>query len=65
MLRKALARVWKAQRFSLWMTTTTMRHTFPELLAYDQKLLENGPRVSLIVGEDSGVVAESYVGLPF
>jgi len=28
--------VWKAQRFSWWMVT--MLHTFPELLAYDEKL---------------------------
>jgi p-hydroxybenzoate 3-monooxygenase len=32
---KALARVWKAQRFSWWMTT--MLHTFPESNFYDQK----------------------------
>lgn len=31
-----LARVWKAQRFSLWMTT--MLNTFPDSVAYDQKL---------------------------
>jgi p-hydroxybenzoate 3-monooxygenase len=33
---KALARVWKAQRFSWWMTT--MLHTFPDNIAYDHKL---------------------------
>jgi 2-polyprenyl-6-methoxyphenol hydroxylase-like FAD-dependent oxidoreductase len=31
---KALARVWKAQRFSWWMTT--MLHTFPESNFYDR-----------------------------
>ena len=35
---KALARVWKAQRFSWWMTT--MLHTFPDTPDYDQKLKE-------------------------
>jgi p-hydroxybenzoate 3-monooxygenase len=33
---KALARVWKAQRFSWWMTT--LLHTFPDGIAYDRKL---------------------------
>ncbi len=34
--RRALARVWKAQRFSWWMTT--LLHRFPDRLAYDDKL---------------------------
>ena len=33
---KALARVWKAQRFSWWMTT--LLHTFPDSIDYDKKL---------------------------
>lgn len=33
---KALARVWKGQRFSLWMTT--MPHVFSVSIVYDQKL---------------------------
>ena len=33
---KALARVWKAQRFSWWMTT--LLHTFKDNIPYDQKL---------------------------
>jgi p-hydroxybenzoate 3-monooxygenase len=33
---KALARVWKAQRFSWWMTT--MLHTFPQSIEYDHLL---------------------------
>ena len=31
---KALARVWKAQRFSWWMTT--LLHTFPDSIDYDK-----------------------------
>jgi len=34
--QKALARVWKAQRFSWWMTSLV--HNFPDANPYDQKL---------------------------
>ena len=34
--QKALARVWKAQRFSWWMTT--MLHRFPDRIPYDDHL---------------------------
>lgn len=60
---KALARVWKAQRFSWWMTT--MLHTFPEAIAYDQKLqqIDLAYLFSSEVAQRS--LAENYVGLPF
>ena len=60
---KALARVWKAQRFSWWMTS--MLHTYPESLAYDQKLQET--EMAYLFSSDAAQrsLAENYVGLPY
>lgn len=60
---KALARVWKAQRFSWWMTT--MLHTFSESLAYDQKLQDTDLAYLFSSEKALGSLAENYVGLPF
>ena len=60
---KALARVWKAQRFSWWMTT--MLHTFPDSLAYDQKLQEVDLAYLFSSEAAQSSLAENYVGLPF
>ena len=60
---KALARVWKAQRFSWWMTT--MLHTFPDSLAYDQKLQDTDLAYLFSSEKAQGSLAENYVGLPF
>jgi p-hydroxybenzoate 3-monooxygenase len=60
---KALARVWKAQRFSWWMTT--MLHTFPEALTYDQKLQQTELDYLLSSEVAQQSLAENYVGLPF
>lgn len=60
---KALARVWKAQRFSWWMTT--MLHTFPESNFYDQKLQQTDLEYLFSSEMAQGVLAENYVGLPF
>ncbi len=60
---KALARVWKASRFSWWMTSTL--HRFPSQTAFDQKMQE----AELAYLERSKVaqtaMAENYVGLPY
>jgi p-hydroxybenzoate 3-monooxygenase len=60
---KALARVWKAQRFSWWMTT--MLHTFPDSNEYDQKLQQT--ELEYLFSSDAAQrsLAENYVGLPF
>lgn len=60
---KALARVWKAQRFSWWMTT--LLHTFPQSIDYDQKLQEID--LAYLFSSDAAQrsLAENYVGLPF
>lgn len=60
---KALARVWKAQRFSWWMTT--LLHTFPDAIPYDRKLQETELAYPLSSEAAMTTVAESYVGLPF
>jgi p-hydroxybenzoate 3-monooxygenase len=60
---KALARVWKAQRFSWWMTT--MLHTFPDSLDYDRQLQRT--ELAYVFSSDAAQrsFAENYVGLPF
>jgi p-hydroxybenzoate 3-monooxygenase len=61
--RCALARVWKAQRFSWWMTM--MLHRFPNNIPYDDKLQET--ELAYLFSSDSALrsLAENYVGLPF
>jgi p-hydroxybenzoate 3-monooxygenase len=60
---KALARVWKAQRFSWWMTT--LLHRFPDHIAYDDKLQDT--ELSYLFSSETAQrqLAENYVGLPF
>jgi p-hydroxybenzoate 3-monooxygenase len=60
---KALARVWKAQRFSWWMTT--MLHTFPDNIAYDQRLQQTELEYLFSSEAAQSSLAENYVGLPF
>ena len=61
--QNALSRVWKAIRFSWWMTTTF--HKFPEQTDFDQCIQDS----ELAYLENSiasqTVLAENYVGLPF
>lgn len=61
--QKALARVWKTQRFS-WLLTT-MLHNFPDENPYDRKLREAD--LEYLFNSDAALtsVAENYVGLPF
>ena len=60
---KALARVWKAQRFSWWMTM--MLHTFPNGISYDQRLQDTELQYLFSSEKALGSLAENYVGLPF
>jgi p-hydroxybenzoate 3-monooxygenase len=61
--QRALARVWKAQRFSWWMTM--LLHRFPDNIPYDDKLQQTELE-SLFSSEAAlRVTAENYVGLPF
>lgn len=60
---KALARVWKAQRFSWWMTTTL--HRFPTNSPYENQLQDT--ELAYLFSSDRALaaLAENYVGLPF
>jgi p-hydroxybenzoate 3-monooxygenase len=60
---RALARVWKAQRFSWWMTM--LLHRFPDRLAYDDRLQQTD--MAYLFSSDAALrsLAENYVGLPF
>ncbi len=60
---RALARVWKGQRFSWWMTT--MLHRFPEASSYEQKLPEIELAYLFSSQHALASLAENYVGLPF
>lgn len=61
--QKALARVWKAQRFSWWMTT--MLHRFPANSPYEDKLQQTELQYLLSSDAAKHTMAENYVGLPF
>jgi p-hydroxybenzoate 3-monooxygenase len=61
--QKALARIWKAQRFSWWMTM--LLHRFPDRLSYDDKLQETELAYLLSSEAAMRTLAENYVGLPF
>lgn len=60
---KALARIWKAQRFSWWMTT--LLHKFPENISYDDKLQQTDLEYLFSSKAAMTSLAENYVGLPF
>lgn len=61
--QRALARIWKAQRFSWWMTM--LLHRFPESGPYDQKLQQTD--LTYLFSSEAALrsLAENYVGLPF
>ncbi len=59
----ALRRVWKAQRFSWWMTS--MLHEFPDHPDFDQRLQDIELAYFLDSEAARTTLAENYVGLPF
>ena len=61
--RKALARVWKAQRFSWWMTS--LLHRFPDASAFDRRLQDTELAYLFSSQQALASLAENYVGLPF
>jgi p-hydroxybenzoate 3-monooxygenase len=61
--QRALARVWKAQRFSWWMTM--MLHRFPNNIPYDDKLQQTDMEYLFSSEAALHSLAENYVGLPF
>lgn len=59
----ALARVWKAVRFSWWLTT--LLHRFPAVDGGFERRIQQAERESLHVSEAAQeALAENYVGLP-
>ena len=61
--QKALSRVWKATRFSWWMTTTF--HKFPDQSPFDQCIQDAELEYLENSIASQSVLAENYVGLPF
>jgi p-hydroxybenzoate 3-monooxygenase len=59
----ALRRIWKAQRFSWWMTS--MLHQFPDHNAYQRRLQLAELDYVTTSRAASTALAENYVGLPF
>ena len=60
--QRALARIWKAERFS-WSLTTLM-HRFPDTDAFGQKMQEAELAYLVSSTAASTALAENYVGLP-
>jgi len=60
---KALARVWKAERFSWWMTN--LLHLFPETGAFGARIQR--AELDYLVSSKAAMtaLAENYVGLPY
>lgn len=60
---RALARVWKAVRFSWWMTQ--LLHRFPEASGFDNKVRAAELEYLLSSKAAQTSLAENYVGLPY
>lgn len=60
--RKALARVWRAERFSWWLTS--LMHRFPDTQGFGQKVQEAELEYLVHSEAASRSLAENYVGLP-
>jgi p-hydroxybenzoate 3-monooxygenase len=60
---RCLRRIWKAERFSWWMTL--LLHTFPDTNPFEQRALD--AELDYVVHSLAGrtTMAENYVGLPF
>jgi len=60
--QRALARVWRAERFSWWLTS--LMHRFPDTGGFGQKVQE--AELDYLVNSEamSRTLAENYVGLP-
>ncbi|NNB54951.1 4-hydroxybenzoate 3-monooxygenase [Pseudomonas fragi] len=58
-----LRRIWKAERFSWWMTS--MLHHFPDSDGFSQRIADS--ELAYFVDSEAGrtTIAENYVGLPY
>jgi p-hydroxybenzoate 3-monooxygenase len=60
--QRALARIWRAERFSWWLTT--LMHRFPDSAGFGQKMQEAELDYLVHSRALSTSLAENYVGLP-
>jgi p-hydroxybenzoate 3-monooxygenase len=60
---RALARVWKAERFSWWMTM--LLHHFPDMTPFETKMLKAERDYLFSSQAAMTALAENYVGLPY
>ena len=60
---RALARIWKAERFSWWMTS--ILHRFPDTGPFGQKIQLAELEYLVASRAASTALAENYVGLPY
>ncbi len=60
--QRALARIWKAERFSWWLTS--LMHRFPDTEGFGQKIQEAELEYLVNSRAMSTALAENYVGLP-
>ena len=60
---KALARVWKAERFSWWFSS--LLHRYPDQSDFDLKMQH--AEIDFLRGNEAAqkAMAENYVGLPY
>ena len=61
--KQALSRVWKAERFSWWMTS--LLHRFPQASAFEQRMQSSELEYLRDSLAAQTVLAENYVGLPY
>ena len=61
--QRALARVWKAERFSWWFTS--LMHRFPQQSAFDRRMQR--AEIEFLATNEAAqmALAENYVGLPY
>jgi p-hydroxybenzoate 3-monooxygenase len=60
---RALARIWKAERFSWWLTS--LLHRFPEKGAFAERMQRAELDYLVSSGHAMAALAENYVGLPY
>lgn len=61
--QRALARVWKAERFSWWLTS--LLHRFPEQSPFEQRMQQAELDYLVSSPHAMAALAENYVGLPY
>jgi p-hydroxybenzoate 3-monooxygenase len=60
---RALARIWKAERFSWWLTN--LLHRFPEQSEFDFKMQQAEIDFLRDNSDAQSVLSQNYVGLPY